>query len=249
MNQTRILVETLKRVLRSQKITYADVARHLDLSEASVKRMFSRMTFTLDRLEKVCDLAGMPLAELVRESDQRPDPITMLTPEQERELLNDPKLLLVAFMVLNEWRPEQIVETFAVTEHEVIQRLAKLDRLGMIELLPGNRVRRLVARNFSWRPHGPVQKYFEREVRRDFLDSRFAKSDEHMRFVGGRLSHDSLIRMQQAINRITREFDELVQEDACLPHEEKIGVGSVFAIRPWELPTFTALRENVPNSG
>ncbi len=242
MRQTKVLVETLKRVLRAEKITYARIAAALGLSEASVKRMFARASFTLERLEQVCDLAGLPLAELVRLADDRPEPITMLNPEQEHELLADRKLLLVAFLVLNHWTPEQIVATFRIDELEVVRKLAKLDRLGMIELLPGNRVRRLVARNFTWRRHGPVQRFFEQEVKKDFLASRFAADGEHLRFIGGLISRQSLTRMHQAIDRLTREFDELVQEDAGLPHAEKIGVGAVFAIRPWEVPAFTALR-------
>jgi len=41
------LVDVLKRELRTRGITYAQVARKLDLSEASVKRMFSRKNFSL----------------------------------------------------------------------------------------------------------------------------------------------------------------------------------------------------------
>ncbi len=246
MKQTRVLIDTLKRVLRSEKITYANIAVALDLSEASVKRMFARLNFTLERLERICDLAGLPLSELVRLADDRPEPITMLNPEQEHELLADRKLLLVAFLVLNHWSAAQIVATFQIDEYEVIRKLAKLDRLGMIELLPGNRVRRLVARNFNWRKHGPVQRFFEQEVKKDFLASRFAGDGEHLRFIGGMISRQSLSRMRQAIDRVTREFDEMVQVDADLPHGEKVGVGAVLAIRPWEVPSFTALRRRAP---
>lgn len=244
MNQTRTLIDTLKRVLRSQKITYAAVARHLDLSEASVKRLFSRYSFSLDRLEQICDLARISVSELVELAQQRPEPLTALTPNQEEQLLADPRLLLVAFMVLNDWTADQICSTFEVSIHEVVQRLARLDRLGMIELLPGNRVRKLVARNFTWRSNGPVQTWFETEVKKDFLNSHFAGDTDHLRFLGGRLGQESLARMGMAIDRLTREFDDLVQADAELPHDQKVGVGAVFAIRPWELPTFRALRRS-----
>lgn len=244
MNQTRTLIDTLKRVLRSQKITYAAVARHLDLSEASVKRLFSRYSFSLDRLEQICDLARISVSELVELAQQRPEPLTALTPNQEEQLLADPRLLLVAFMVLNDWTADQICSTFQVSIHEVVQRLARLDRLGMIELLPGNRVRKLVARNFTWRSNGPVQTWFETEVKKDFLNSHFAGDTDHLRFLGGRLGQESLARMGMAIDRLTREFDDLVQADAELPHDQKVGVGAVFAIRPWELPTFRALRRS-----
>jgi len=47
-----------KRLLRGKGMTYAAVAQGLDISEASVKRMFSRRDFTLQWLEEVCRVAG-----------------------------------------------------------------------------------------------------------------------------------------------------------------------------------------------
>ncbi|MFK7956772.1 MAG: helix-turn-helix domain-containing protein [Lysobacterales bacterium] len=242
MQQTRALVETLKTTLREQKITYAQVAKHLELSEASVKRLFASCNLTVHRLEQICDLAQISLLELTERQQQRPQPLSRLTPEQEEELLADPKLLLATFMTLNDWQVEQIVATFDITEAELIQRLARLDHLRIIELLPGNRVRRLVARNFTWRKNGPVQAYFEQSVKQQFLNSRFSRDADHLRFVGGRLSEASLTRMHQAIDRLTVEFDELVKTDSTIDHDLKKGVGAVFAIRPWELPAFSKLR-------
>ena len=40
MAQTRSLVAALKQVLKGRGLTYADVARGLGMSEASVKRVF-----------------------------------------------------------------------------------------------------------------------------------------------------------------------------------------------------------------
>ncbi|MEM9301678.1 MAG: helix-turn-helix transcriptional regulator [Pseudomonadota bacterium] len=242
MSETELLLDRLKGELRARGITYAQVAGSLGVSEATVKRMFSRGHITLDRLEAVCQLAGVRLADLIEATTEQPAAITALAPEQEVRLLEDRKLLLVTFMVLNGWTVGEIVETFDVTEPEIIRRLATLDRLGMIELLPGNRVRRLVARNFAWRKNGPVERFFEAEVKRDFLDSRFAQPGEHLRFAGGLLSRDSILRMHQAIDELTGRLDAFVQADLDLPKSEKFGVGAVFALRPWELPAFVELR-------
>ncbi len=242
MKQTEALVQTLKRLLRAQKITYAQVAKELDLSETSVKRLFSKSSFTLDRLEQICRMAGVSIFDLAREADAAPEALDELTPEQEQQLLADPKLMLVTYMVLNHWTVDEIVHRFALEEAEVIKRLTTLDRLGMIELQPGNRIKRLTARNFTWRKNGPVQHFFEREIKADFLNSRFAQKGEHLRFLGGLLSRDSILRMHQSIDRLAAELDEHIQADADLPTEEKFGVGVVLALRPWEMPTFATLR-------
>ena len=53
MSQIVAVVDALKRALKARKLTYAQVARELKMSEASVKRMFSSQHFTLDRFEQV----------------------------------------------------------------------------------------------------------------------------------------------------------------------------------------------------
>ena len=45
MSASAALIDTLKRELKAQGVTYAAVARALGMSEASVKRMFSRKDF------------------------------------------------------------------------------------------------------------------------------------------------------------------------------------------------------------
>ena len=242
MTETRIIVDTLKLLLRGRKITYAQVAVHLGLSEQSVKRMFSRASFSLARLEKACELAGLRVSDLARQAEKRAEPITRLTPEQEAQLLADPKLMLVAYLVLNNWGFQQIVDEFEISEPETVARLARLDRLGMIELLPGNLVRRLVASNFSWRRDGPVQAFFANQLR-DFLDSDFSGDAEHQRFSGGLLSAQSIQRLHKSIDRLTREFDESARNDWDLPMDQKLSVAMLGVIRPWQAPIFRAMKK------
>ena len=49
---TAQLIETLKKLVKARGLTYADVAARVGLSEASVKRLFSRGSFTLARLQQ-----------------------------------------------------------------------------------------------------------------------------------------------------------------------------------------------------
>ena len=79
MSQIVAVVEALKRALKAKKLTYAQVARELKMSEASVKRMFSSNHFTLDRFEQICQIAGLGLTELAREVDSEKNYISHLT--------------------------------------------------------------------------------------------------------------------------------------------------------------------------
>lgn len=242
MAQTAQLIEALKQALKAAKLTYADVARGLDVSEATVKRMFSKEDFSLQRLEQVCGLLQLEVSDLAELATEPAEPFTSLTSAQEEALLGNPKLMLMTFLVLSHWQFADIVQTFEVSEHEAIQLLARLDRLGMIDLLPGNRIKLLTARNFSWRKDGPVQHFFERQVLQDFLNSHFRAEHEDMRFVAGLLSMNSLGRIQQSIMNLAREFDELVEADKSIPFKDRRSCAALLCSRPWEFSQFTSLR-------
>ncbi len=89
MAQTRQIVETLKRELKAQGVTYRQVAGKLDLSEASVKRLFSEQSFTLDRLAQICEPLHLEISDLIRQMEKNLDLTEQLTLEQETELVGD----------------------------------------------------------------------------------------------------------------------------------------------------------------
>ena len=149
MAQRTQIVAELKRALRARGLTYADVARHLELSEASVKRLFAAGDFSLDRLDRICELAGLELSELVEQMQQQATPVNQLTLAQEQEVVADSKLFLMTWLVLNRWQLDDIVRTYDFTQREALRYLIKLDRLRIIELQPGNRTRVLVSRHFA----------------------------------------------------------------------------------------------------
>jgi transcriptional regulator with XRE-family HTH domain len=242
MAQVAVLVNQLKRCLKAQGMTYADIARALELSESSVKRMFSRRSFSLERLEQICSVAGLEISDLVDLMNEQRDYLTELTPEQEQALVESPKLLLTTYLLINGWQLEQIVANYRIDELEAQHLLVRLQRLRIIELKPLNRVKLLTARNFTWRKNGPIQKLFAGQVQREFLDSTFSSNGERLRFVGGMLSTTGLTQMQQAIDRVAREFDELSRRDSILPLSERYGCSAVFAMRPWEFSVFAELR-------
>lgn len=247
MQQTTRLLDELKKALKSSGVTYAQLAKHLNLSEASVKRLFHTRGFSLERLEQACALVGLEITDLVERMNASVDRISALTPEQEEQLHANPKLLLMIFLLLNQWSFEEIIETFLIESGEGFRLLRQLEKLRMIEVLPFNRVKLLTARNFAWRPGGPVQRFFRDQVQSEFFASQFSEPEAILRFVGARMSRASLIHLHKTLARVAREFDDLARKDAALPKEELTAAAAVLAVRPWEFSVFTKLRRKQPS--
>ena len=242
MAQSQQLIETLKKSLKAHGKTYAQLAKDIRLSEASIKRLFSEKNFSLNRLEQICQTIDLELSDLIQLMHEETSRIKQLTEEQEHEIVNDLTLLLVTVCVLNRWTLEDIINSYKISEHECIQYLAKLDRLKLIELLPKNKIRVRVDTNFNWRPNGPVHNFFHTKVQDDFFSSRFNNEGELLLANNGMLSITSNAVMQKKMQRLLKEFNELNNDDAGLPMEQRHGTSIVIAMRQWEFGLFEHFR-------
>jgi len=241
MSHTSLMIDALKRQLKAKAVTYAELGRRIGLSEPSVKRMFARRSFTLERLEQVLEVVGMDFAELAQAATDAPQLISQLTYAQEEEIIGDTKLLVVAVAALNQIPVEEIVAVYRVSVAETVKYLLRLDRIGFLTLLPNNRVKLLVSRTFSWIPNGPIQTWFRQEASGDYLDTRFAGSHELMRLVSVMLSPRSTKALLERLKQVADEFSQQHQDDARLPYEQRHSITFLLAARPWMPEAFKAL--------
>jgi transcriptional regulator with XRE-family HTH domain len=247
MPQAVAIADSLKRALRARGITYAELARRIKMSEASVKRMFAKRTFTLARLDRICDAAGIDFAELTRGFNPEERLIARLTTQQEAEIVAEPKLFLAAICVLNLLDFDDMLSLYKFEPAELVGLLARLDRIGFIELLPNNRIKLLVARTFAWIPNGPIMQAFKRNAA-DFFDSDFGKPGELMLLLNGRLSPASQLALVERLKRVAREFSDQHIDDASLPAAGRPAVSLLIACRSWRISAMRAL-EREPKVG
>jgi transcriptional regulator with XRE-family HTH domain len=248
MSLTLELITVLKRLLKAQGVTYAHLAARLRLSEASVKRMFSRKAFTVRRLESICEILGIGLFELAEHTRSAAEPLTELSEEQEDMLLREPALLLALYLALNNWREADVLAEYTFTKPEWTRLLARLDRMRILDLMPGNRARLRTARNFRWRQHGPIQRFFERRLLPEYFSRGFGGDHSGLRLLTGMLSPATLHTLERRMHDFTREFDMLLSHDAALPISQRVGVSLVLAMRPWELSIFDRWRRDKTGS-
>lgn len=242
MSQVTQVIATVKSQLKAQRLTYRDVAGALKLSEASVKRIFGDESFTVDRLEAIANLLGFTLAELLQEAASAVPQLRVLTNDQEAKLVSDEVLLLVAVCALNRWTVAEITSEYHLSRAECLKQLLVLDRMGIIELLPGDRIRPRVARDFDWLPDGPIRRYFLDHALGDFLGSPFSESNETLEFVQGLVTEPALAQLRVELRRLRSRMAALHEESINAPLDQRRGIGLMFAVRRWEPESFKRLR-------
>ena len=234
-------VEALKKSVRARGLTYAELARRLQLSEASVKRMFSRGTFTLARIEEVLAAVDLDLYDVARMTRAGAGG-TELTHEQEIGLAKDERLLAVFWLVVNGWSFEEILADFAIARTELTIAFARLEKLKLIEWGVQERARLLVPRDFSWRPGGPAKKAYGRRAMSEFLEARFDAPLEMLRFETREVSAESAASFRHKLERLIAEFSEAAEADSALPAARRTAVALLVACRPWQFSAVSALK-------
>ncbi|NVK88598.1 MAG: helix-turn-helix domain-containing protein [Gammaproteobacteria bacterium] len=242
MVRTSELLKAIKLQLKREGITYAQLASELAMSEANIKRMFSQGKMSLARMEQICDRLQIDFLQLAQMASQQRSEITELTYEQEQEVVSNKKLLLLTNLLISRWTFNEIISVYRIDEHELTQLLAKLDRLKMIELLPGNRIKLLISSIFKWQPNGPVQKFFEQHIQTEFFRSSFQQAGEKLVFISGMLSEASNKRLQEKMAELAEEFGKCIKNDMVYPTKEKVGTSLVMGLRAWEVKAFNDLR-------
>ena len=229
---TSFVFEGLKAHLKARGMTYAEVARALKVSEPTVKRIFSTRNCTLERLESLCELVQVDLADLARGLPRADRYIHRLTHEQEEELIRDPALLLVAVAAIHQLRVDEMVGVYRLDEAQCIKLLLRLEKLGILELHERNRIRLLLSRTFSWIPDGPIMRYVISQAA-DFFDHSFDAPGEVMRVLNLRISKDAQVALLRQMEQLAREYAEQAAADAHLPLDQRPALSVLFAARAW----------------
>jgi len=151
---------------------------------------------------------------------------------------------MIAIQVMNGHRFADLCQDINISETDCIRKLVQLDRLRVIELLPNNRIKLLIAPNFRWHANGPIQRFFQRHVEQDFFRSTFKDSDEKLLVLNGELGDFSNQEMQRKIDKLAKEFNALAHQDSQLPKSQRKNITVVLASRAWQFGLFDEHRRN-----
>ena len=246
MSTSADLVVALKAELRRSGITYAALARELGIAESSVKRIFAKGDMPLSRIDAVLAVLKMDFAELAQQVVHAQPLRKELTVEQERAVVADRKLLLVAICSMSQWTAEQMLGAYKLSEAEVVRYLTQLDRLGIIELRAMNRYRLKLDKTFRWRAKGPVMAFFRKDVVPDYFSGGFDGDGEMLMLVHGQIGHALAGTFVERLHRLGQDFAQQHLADQKLPPDKKDAYTLVVGMRSWLFAAFRDLKRLPP---
>lgn len=212
-SEGQAILQALRRHLRHEGWTARRLATHLSIGEATAKRWLAGKGLTLERLEMLASLCRLTIAELARQTEQPPANLAQeLTLAQERALSGDVFLAFLFMTILGGEHPRDVAQDFHVPGHEMDAALARLERLALIDRLPGDRIRPLVDRAIAWRKT-PMRALFETQMKPQFLTMDFGAEEAVYASELLRLSPVGAARLAELIEQHRRDVQALATAD------------------------------------
>lgn len=228
------VIDALKHELKRQGLTYRQLAAGLGLSEAGIKRMFAQANFSLQRLEDICRFLGLDDADLFRRlATDLPQETGVLSQKQEEVMAVDEDLGIVFHFLAAGKSQGQIRKEFGYTEAEFFKILHGLDRLGVLELGAGKRLRMKVSSS-RWLRDGPLARKYGAAARQQFITGKFLGEQEVEGFCTGSLHPESLKQLGRRLKELFAEFERTAHFDKKLVDSELETYWLYAGIRSWD---------------
>ncbi|MET0270343.1 MAG: helix-turn-helix transcriptional regulator [Sphingomonas sp.] len=211
----------LRRALRNAGWTQARLAQELGVGSATVKRWLHGRGLGFATLGRLCALAQTSLAELT-DAARLPDAAAdHLTLAQEEALTRDADLSTVFFLILNGWPAEEASNGLHIPPETVARHVDRLERLALLDRLPGGRVRARLRAEHAWQ-RAPMRRHFERHLKPLFNAVNFGDPETIFGAATVKLSPLGVALLRERIEAFRRDVQAIENDDrrhATLPGE------------------------------
>ena len=211
MNQ---VLASLRSLLRAQGLHNHNIASLLDVTERTVTRWLGGRGLTVHALQRLCAIADVTLMELFEIAGAKFQKRSVtLTKRQEQELVDNPIMALFFANICHGFPVDELLGQLGLSEADKVLALVGLEKLKLIELLPGDRVRLLVPRDVRWRENGPrnraaTESFAQIMGKIDFCDPAVMSEWSVLR-----LSGRSATYMREKFNILMKEIIYLAEID------------------------------------
>ncbi len=239
----------LQDALRARRMTYADLAEVMNLSEPTIKRIFAARDCKLSRIIEICDALDLSLADVTdNAARQKPESLT-LPMGTELALAADPQLFYF-FILLRDLRgPEFTAQLMDLSPEQLHAMGMALERLDLAEVDTGNKIRLLSHAPIRFRPNGPLLPLL-REINLRFISKGItqpATPEDHFFTVSRRMRSESANEIRREIEALTDRIAELARQDQLVTPEDQLKPFKISGF--WGLVDFAGLMKSATKAG
>lgn len=231
-----ILFDKIKAKCKSQGMTYKDLAIGLELSEASIKRIFSKRTCSLDHFHKICELVHIHPQELYLESHSIINPLKVNS-KLETYFLENYSVFLFYRQLSFQPDTNEIKAKNNLSHKAIKYYLNELVKLNLIKIGQKNKIEFLYSQVIEL----PSQGRLIQKIRKEWMPFMLNKimespnDNKHMlETFTVSLSNQSAAKFRRKLYELEEEMFAQAERDKLTMRKDK-GVGVIWAMGPYRM--------------
>lgn len=215
----KIVIETLKHVLKVKKINYKTLGTEIGLSESGVKKLFTAKDISVGRLTQICDTIGISISDILTLAKEEEIKNVRLTHKQENMLYDNPLLFRIFWRLAIEERSPQEVQKLEKLQSQQLEKcLLKLENIDLIKV---NKKREIISVHkglYRWIGDSKLLNKINKEWSYNTLDKTLnAKEDPNY------VHRLSFLKLSPSTrNQFYQELNDLVDNYARKSQREKL---------------------------
>ncbi|WP_409477325.1 hypothetical protein [Pseudobdellovibrio sp. HCB154] len=190
--------------MKSKKATYETMAKALKTSPATIKRRLNGGDLTLQQLRELASALEVSFYEIIELSKYVKREPHLFTHEQEKLLASEFIVKMLFRHILTGASFAQIKSQLNISEKDLRKYARDLEKVGLAQLLPGDRFVSLIHYPVRWQPNGALHKTYSEMVLKNIF-SRIENNNER----AGYNKKFELILNDEAYNKFCEEIQSV----------------------------------------
>ncbi len=213
--ETKLLIQTLKKILKNKKIRYTELSRDLGISESGLKKMMSAQDISMERLNKICKTIEISVMDLIQLSQTQNIQSVDFTPRQNELLLKNPLALIIFWQLTVENKTvEEIRKNEKLTAIEFQKIIFKLEKVDLIKTSPHGKIISAHRGLYRWNESTPLVQKINSDWSKLTLDKALTNKRKNKKSTFHHLSYVQVTEKNRIA--ILQKLTDLMNEIAHL---------------------------------
>lgn len=172
------IIEVIKVELKKRKLHYEDLAEQLGMSVSGLKKSLASDDLSISRLQKICEVLEVPLAQVLAAADDEKVQDVYLTEAQEQLLLRNPQIFHLYWKLRFEnLALHKYLQITKFDREEVRSRLRQLEKVGLVKISAKGDIEFSDRGMIRWSNYGPLVEHLNRKWSSELIESLLKKKD------------------------------------------------------------------------
>lgn len=204
-----LVMAELKKALKRQNTSYAELARQMDLPESTLKKWFNADDGSFNRINMICQAMGLSVFGVIKNAEEQNVQTFTFHEAQQLHFMKDKESFVVYWLLVYErLSVDEVIQKLEINKDEINKILLRLDRLQLVQFGAEDSLKIPKMRPIRWKFEGT----FMTELLRDWVTKLF--KDNLLNKKGSALMLQFFQLTPQSEDEFRREIAQLEEKYA-----------------------------------